>query len=96
MQRCVSIAPLPPPAPPASAPASAPASEAASTRDAIFPLLVSELVKESILRDADGRRLLSLYKSDSPIIHAALDVYDLDSDIAELVDTLQRCVVAPQ
>ena len=69
---------------------------AASPRDTIFPLLVSELIKENIIRPDDGSRLRNLYSVKDAVISAALDVYDLDSDIGELVDTLQRRLLAAQ
>lgn len=34
--------------------------------------------------------LLTLLEQNDSLIHAALDVYDGDNDMAELVDTLQR------
>lgn len=61
-----------------------------SARDHIFPILVSELSKENIISFSDGETLLSAFKNGDVVINAALDVYDLDSDMAELVDTLQR------
>jgi len=51
---------------------------------------VSELIKENIIKPNDGSKLRNLYHVKDPVISAALDVYDLDSDIGELVDTLQR------
>ena len=42
----------------------------------------------------DGSALLDLYKAGSPVVNGALDVYDLDSDMGELVDTLQKTVRA--
>ena len=67
-----------------------------SSRDQIFPLLVSELVSERILSATDGSKLRRLYAQEHPVINAAMDVYDVDGDIAELVDTLQRCVLTSQ
>jgi len=67
-----------------------------SSRDQIFPLLVSELVSERILSATDGSKLRRLYAQEHPVINAAMDVYDVDGDIAELVDTLQRCVITSQ
>ena len=56
-------------------------------------MLVTELVKESLLSHEDGSTLMALFSKDSPVIHAAMDVYDLDNDLGELVDTLQRTVL---
>jgi hypothetical protein len=58
----------------------------------IFPILINELVKESVLTSGDSTTLLELFEQDDDVINAALDVYDLDSDLSELVDTLQRIV----
>ena len=78
-----------------SKPTPTPTSEQ-SSRDQIFPLLVSELVSERILSATDGSKLRRLYAQEHPVINAAMDVYDVDGDIAELVDTLQRCVITSQ
>lgn len=83
----------PAPAPPARGVAAARSeSNPTTTRIALFPMLISELVKEKLMSDSDGRKLLSMFANEHPTINAALDVYDVDSDIAELVDTLHRCV----
>jgi hypothetical protein len=58
----------------------------------IFPILINELVKENVLTSAESKTLLELFQKDDDVINAALDVYDLDSDLSELVDTLQRIV----
>jgi hypothetical protein len=63
-----------------------------SARNHIFPILVNELVKESVLSSGDGSALLKRFQQGDEVINAALDVYDLDSDLSELVDTLQRVV----
>jgi hypothetical protein len=61
-----------------------------TARDHIFPILISELVKENIINNEHGNSLLTAFNNGNVVINAALDVYDLDSDMAELVDTLQR------
>lgn len=65
-----------------------------SARNHIFPLLLNELVKESMLSSNDSDLLLREYSSGSTTVNAALDVYDLDADMGELVDTLQRTAKA--
>jgi len=65
-----------------------------SARDYIFPILLSELVKENVMTSEDGAVLKTLFDKGDVVVNAALDVYDLDSDMAELVDTLQRVVTA--
>mmetsp|Transcript_13985 Transcript_13985/g.23160 ORF Transcript_13985/g.23160 Transcript_13985/m.23160 type:complete len:1107 (-) Transcript_13985:207-3527(-) len=61
-----------------------------SAREYIFPILLSELVKENVLGENDGEVLKQLFSNGDAVVNAALDVYDLDSDMAELVDTLQK------
>ena len=60
-----------------------------AARQHIFPMLVSELIKEDIIAAATGSLLLSLFRSRHPEIMAALDVYDANSDMALLVFSLQ-------
>ena len=61
-----------------------------ATREYIFPILLAELVKEKVLTEEDGSLLEKLFSVGDDVVNAALDVYDLDSDMAELVDTLQK------
>ena len=61
-----------------------------AAREYIFPILLSELVKEKVLDEDDGDVLKKLFSNGDAVVNAALDVYDLDSDMAELVDTLQK------
>ena len=64
-----------------------------STREAreqIVPILVSELEKEGLISSSDSKTLSDLFAADNAVLNAALDVYDLDGDMAELVDTLKR------
>lgn len=63
-----------------------------SARQHIFPILINELLKENVLNANETKKLLELFEQDDDVVHAALDVYDLDSDLSELVDTLQRIV----
>ncbi len=61
-------------------------------RDTVFPILVQELVKESILTNQAGKILLEEFNRGNNVINAALDVYDVDNDMAKLVETLQTFV----
>jgi hypothetical protein len=54
----------------------------------VFPILISELVKESILPSKQGALVLKMFQEGSALVSAALDVYDRDSDLAQLVQTL--------
>jgi hypothetical protein len=65
-----------------------------SARDYIFPILIGELTKENVISSSEGQLLTDLFEKGDDVVNAALDVYDLDSDMAELVDTLQRVVQA--
>lgn len=61
-----------------------------TTRERVFPLLISELSKESILSPEEARKLYKLFLEKNDVLNSALDVYDLDNNIAELVDTMLR------
>lgn len=61
-----------------------------AARAHVFPMLIKELTKEGIIDRNDGDILIREFQNNSAMVNAALDVYDLDSDMAELVDTLQR------
>jgi hypothetical protein len=63
-----------------------------SARDHVFPILVQELVKESIITQNAGKVILREFSTGNPVISTALDLYDLDNDMAQLVDTLQQLV----
>lgn len=63
-----------------------------SARDHVFPILVSELVKEGILSARIGEAIMKQFSVGNPVIGAALDVYDRDNDMGQLVDTLQEFV----
>lgn len=60
------------------------------TRNQLFPILLGELVKESIFTEEQQQNLLKRFGQNDPVIAAALDVYDLDNNMGDLVDTLQR------
>lgn len=62
-------------------------------RALVFPVLIRELVNENILEKSDGAILLRKFEEGSEVINAAIDVYDVDNDMSELVETLQRVVV---
>jgi hypothetical protein len=59
-------------------------------RSQLFPLLLLELFRAEIISAESQATLLRLFQTHNPVIHAALDVYDLDQDMADLVDTLHR------
>ena len=61
-----------------------------AARDHVFPILVRELGKEGIIQDWEGQQIMRQFQLGNTVISAALDIYDLDNDMAELVDTLQR------
>jgi len=61
-----------------------------ATRGQMFPLLISELVKEGIMRGPDGSALMRLFMNNNPVLQAALDVYDVEGDMAELADTMRK------
>lgn len=63
-----------------------------AARDHIFPILVNELVKESIIKPRAGNAILKLFEQRDKQIVAALDAYDQDSDMGGLVMTLQKIV----
>ena len=56
----------------------------------IFPILVSELRKGDIISSSEESILLREFLNDNDVLNAALDVYDTDSNMAELVDTLKK------
>ena len=58
-------------------------------RDQIFPLLIDELSKENIITDTDRGVLLNLFASNNSALNSALDAYDLDNNLGQLVDTLR-------
>lgn len=63
-----------------------------TARDHVFPILIQELIKESIISRNDGKIILQEFAAGNPVISAALDVYDRDNDMAQLVESLQQMV----
>lgn len=63
-----------------------------TARDHIFPILVQELVKENIIAKPHGRIILQEFAAGNPVISTALDIYDRDNDMAQLVESLQQMV----
>lgn len=63
-----------------------------TARDHIFPILVQELVKENIIAKPDGKVILQEFAAGNPVISTALDIYDRDNDMAQLVESLQQMV----
>lgn len=63
-----------------------------AARNHVFPILISELVKESIITNKHGAMIMKQFTEGSPVISAAIDVYDRDSDLSQLVQTLQQTV----
>lgn len=61
----------------------------AAAREHVFPMLLSELVKENLMEPSSQTVLLDMFKNKRPEITAALDSYDTKNDMAELVTTLQ-------
>jgi hypothetical protein len=63
-----------------------------TARDHVFPILIQELIKESIISRNDGKIILQEFAAGNPVISTALDVYDRDNDMAQLVESLQQMV----
>ena len=63
-----------------------------AARDQVFPILVNELVKENIISNGAGKIIMQQFTSGNPVISTALDIYDQENDMAQLVDTLQQLV----
>lgn len=63
-----------------------------AARDHVFPILVQELMKETIISRRDGSIIMQQFASNNPIISTALDRYDTNNDMAMLVDALQQMV----
>ena len=60
-----------------------------AARNHVFPILIAELVKESILTSKQGAVIMKHFGEGNALISAAIDVYDRDSDLGQLVQTLQ-------
>ena len=61
-----------------------------TARDQIFPVLVNELNKENIITETDRGVLLNLFASNNSVLNSALDAYDVDNNLGQLVDTLRQ------
>lgn len=64
-----------------------------AARKHVFPLLLSELVKEHIIEKTAADSLQKLFDRGSSEIKAALDVYDKENDMANLVNNLKNISV---
>jgi hypothetical protein len=56
----------------------------------IFPILLKEFLKHEILTAENVSALQSLHQSKDEVLMAALNLYDLDHDLAGLVDSLVK------
>eukprot|EP01039_Chlorochromonas_danica_P006084 gene6084-6700_t len=63
-----------------------------AARRHVFPILVDELVKESLLGQQAANVVMRLFQQESADLTAALDVYDRDHNMAGLVDALHIIV----
>lgn len=63
-----------------------------AARRHVFPILVDELVKESLLGQQAANVVMKLFQQESADLTAALDVYDRDHNMAGLVDALHIIV----
>jgi len=61
-------------------------------RKTIFDLLTSELVKAKLLFPNQEKMLQELYNKRDSVLMAAFDVYEIESNLEEFVDTLKRIV----
>ena len=59
-------------------------------REQIFPVLIDELSKENIITETDRGVLLNLFASNNSMLNSALDAYDVDNNLGQLVDTLRQ------
>ena len=59
-------------------------------RKHVFPILINELVKESILVQSEGQLILELFKGQNYEVNHALDVYDRQHDMGMLVESLMN------
>lgn len=66
-------------------------SEAA--RKHVFPMLLSELVKEQIIEKSAAEALQKLFDRGNREIKTALDAYDKENDMATLVTSLKNISV---
>lgn len=56
----------------------------------IFPILLNELIREAIFTPQQGTKLFQLYQSNDEVMTAALDLYELDHDLAGFVGSLEK------
>ena len=59
-------------------------------RKHVFPILINELIKESILVQSEGQLILELFKGQNYEVNHALDVYDRQHDMGMLVESLMN------
>ena len=59
-------------------------------RKHVFPILINELIKESILVQSEGQLILELFKGQNYEVNHALDVYDRQHDMGILVESLMN------
>lgn len=56
----------------------------------IFPILLNEFVKHKIFSAENAGTLRNLFDRDDEVLIAALDLYELDHDLAGLVSSLEK------
>lgn len=56
----------------------------------IFPILLNELIREAIFTPQEGTKLFQLYQNNDEVMAAALDLYELDHDLAGFVGSLEK------
>jgi hypothetical protein len=56
----------------------------------LFPVLLNEFVKHQIFSAESAVTLRRLYGKNDEVLVAALDLYELDRDLAGLVDSLEK------
>lgn len=66
-----------------------------AARNHVFPILVQELVKETILTPSEGAAVMRTFSQGSALLTTALDRYDVDHDMGDLVVALQSLADNP-
>ena len=56
----------------------------------IFPILLNELIREAIFTPQEGTKLFQLYQNNDEVMATALDLYELDHDLAGFVGSLEK------
>jgi hypothetical protein len=56
----------------------------------LFPVLLNEFVKHKIFSAENAATLRQMYGRNDEVLVAALDLYELDRDLAGLVDSLEK------